>query len=261
MIEFVFIVLLVIIILYCSCLGQDNNQYHRVQYIERPPSETVDDSAHRSSWSWYRPYQNEPHRAQQGSWPRHRPYQNQSHQIHHRSRNLVDRGFIQHLVNTFKGQCVQGYQFAVLVLSPERYITRENTGFKSTVPIALTDNTNPTHPPVEALGNYIVARPDGPHHAEGLLMSRFHSVWERRLQNLCLCQSIVLYSWLFPCRYCAQEIVLTLGPYANSHQVIVVYTSVMRDMEQAKVERIIQHLESRGIRVIKMHYNRRLEEL
>lgn len=108
---------------------------------------------------------------------------------------VVSHNFIQKLINFFKGQRREGYQFAVMVLSPAKRVTSENTPFRTRTRVPLTDSRCATHPPDDVMGNYIIARPDGHQHAESLLLDRFHLFWSLRTSYLA-CQTILLFTWL-----------------------------------------------------------------
>ena len=170
---------------------------------------------------------------------------------------VVDHNFIQKLINFFKGQRREGYQFAVMVLSPATRVTVENTPFLTRTRESLTDNRSATHPPDGAMGNYIIARPDGHHHAESLLLGRFHRFWSLRTNfdaSLLPIRSILLYTWLLPCHGCAKEIIRVLGSYTRQQQVIVVYisTGTMSDVDARAITR---RLELAGITMIKECYD------
>ena len=171
---------------------------------------------------------------------------------------VVDHNFIQMLIRSFNGQRREGYQFAVMVLSPATRVTVENTPFLTRTRVLRTDNRSATHPPDGAMGNYIIARPDGYHHAESLLLERFHRFWSLRTNfdaSLLPIRSILLYTWLLPCIRCAQEIIRVLGPYSQQQQVIVVYTATMRDVDAQTESAITGGLQLTGITVIKEDYD------
>lgn len=173
-----------------------------------------------------------------------------------RSNKPVSHSFVQYLIDSFKYQRTEGYQFAVLVLSPASYVTPNNTPLLRTTGVMLTDSTTETHPPDHALHNYVTGRPDGHHHAEVLLLNRFGRLWLMRNSLPSTCQSIALYTWLLPCHYCTGKIIDILVHHARNHQVIVVYTSTVRDMDEETQREIIYRLESSGITVMKEKYDK-----
>ena len=138
------------------------------------------------------------------------------------------------------------------------HVTVENTPFLTRTRVLLTDNRSATHPPDDAMGNYIIARPDEVDHAESLLLGRFHRFWSLRTNfdaSLLPIRSILLYTWLLPCIRCAQEIIRVLEPYSQHQQVIVVYTATMRDVDAGTESAITGGLELAGITVIKKDYD------
>ena len=168
----------------------------------------------------------------------------------------IDKKFVPNIVETFKDQRIQGYQFAVLIFSPHYPVT-----IKPKPSRTMTDKTCLTYPPKSALRDYIVARPDGVGckeqcHAEELLLKRFKELLAR---NQSSCKSIVLYTWLFPCRGCTRKIIEKLGQLATDRHVTVVYTC--RGTVKEKQERIsTTKLEKEGITVIKGKYNKKLQK-
>ena len=143
------------------------------------------------------------------------------------------------------------YQFAVLILMPAQsgFILWNGTRLVS-YPDEVTDRNKPTFPFHTNLCNFVVARPDGGTHAEVALMKRFvpllRSYNAQRIQE---CRTILLYSWLFPCNYCKREIISTLGPHSESHNVLLIYTSTMKDMDSEQVTRSTRELVQSGVRV------------
>ena len=160
----------------------------------------------------------------------------------------IDGTFVDDVVRTFKGQRIQGYQFAVLVLSPECQVT-----LRHMPAYAMTNSSSPTHPPDHTLQNYIVARPDGDH-TEVLLLQRFPTLLARNTPG---CQSIVLYTWFLPCQHCAEEITRVLGQYTTTHRVTVVYTSTLTKNED-KDREYIRVMEAAGIAVRKGEHKKRV---
>ena len=163
----------------------------------------------------------------------------------------IDGTFVDDVVRTFKGQRIQGYQFAVLVLSPECQVT-----LRHMPAYAMTNSSSPTHPPDHTLQNYIVARPDGDH-TEVLLLQRFPTLLARNTPG---CKSILLYSWFLPCLRCAEEIARVLGQYTTTHRVTVVYTSTLTKNED-KDREYIGVMEAAGIALRKGEHKKRVPRI
>ena len=161
----------------------------------------------------------------------------------------LNEGFAGDIVIIFKDQRTRGtQQFAILIITPNFQVT-----LKKTPPFTVTDNSSPTYPPDDALGDYIVARPHRSHHAEALLMGRFPTLLALNTPG---CQSIVLYSWFLPCQCCAEEIARVLGQQtiSCSYCVTVVYTTIIKNTSEEE-ERYNTFLMKRaGITVIKIKH-------
>ena len=156
----------------------------------------------------------------------------------------INHTFVQDVVEIFKRQRIRGYHFAVIILSQYQHVT-----LNIRPSYVTTNNTSPTHPPDLTLGNYIVARPDGPHHAEVLLLCRFPTLLARNTPG---CKSILLYSWFLPCQHCTEKIVHVLGQYTTTHRVTVVYTSTASESQERRNKLT---MEKAGITVIKRQYD------
>ena len=164
----------------------------------------------------------------------------------------IDRNFVQNIVKIFKDQRIRGYQFAVLILSPERQVTMKQAPF-----CIMTDKTSPTHPPNSTLRDFIVARPiRRKQHAEELLLERFDELLDRNASN---CQSIVLYTWFVPCEGCTRKIIRMLGQFTETYCVTVVYSSKMNDMSEELEKRNTSKLEAAHITVIRKRYMKHLQ--
>ena len=169
-------------------------------------------------------------------------------------------GLVQRIVNTFRHQRLQGYQFAVLILSPYQDVARKLTLLTRTSEVTTLDQAtncnNPTYPFHHDLCNYVTARPDGPTHAEALLMNRFDPlIRSYNAQEMPECRSILIYTWLFPCDYCKREMIKKLHSYVTDCEVIVVYTSTMADLDEGHVYRSTQEFEQTGIVVRQEDYD------
>ncbi len=171
-------------------------------------------------------------------------------------------GFVDKSVELFKNQRTRGYQFAVLILLPSKNITRDFTLLAKTRivthPDEVTNRFSPTFPSKSDYCNFITARPSCSTHAEIFLMNQVETLMRAysTQQYLPRCQTILLYTWLFPCDGCKRKIIQILQTYTNIYQVILVYTS---DMSEDKVRRSTSELEQTGIDVRKEKYDQLLK--
>ena len=173
--------------------------------------------------------------------------------------------FVQHVVGLFKHQRKEGHQFALLYLTSQDFTTSmctANVAFRTALGIVqtpedATDNEVATFPPSN-LCNFIVARPDGPHHTEALLLERFDDLMES--YGSFLVRSIVLYTWLLPCVNCMNRIIDRLRYLRDHLKVIVIYTSNGFGVTQEKADRIIQDLREAGIIVVHEIYDYSLHQ-
>lgn len=175
--------------------------------------------------------------------------------------------FIQKVIDKFEDQRHGDYaefQFAVLFLSSDKTIKQlcDNMEFRNTHSShLLTDSNCKTFPPDANIYNYVTARPHKSHgnehaiHAEDLLLGKLDTLMNAFGESRC--QTIVLYTWLLPCKSCKKKIVKKLGHLANK-RVILAYTSKMLDMEQRDADKIEEDLKSAGIDVRKEWYPARL---
>ena len=153
------------------------------------------------------------------------------------------------------------YQFAVMFVSEdEKLIHLSKNKHKTTShDRKLTDCKCKIYPPDEYIDNYITARPNrlvngATEHAESLLMEKLDLLIEKFGESKC--QTIVLYTWLLPCRDCKKQIIRKL---AKKKHVILAYTSKMRN--ENNEYGIVTELESAGIEVRKVEYNQKLQPL
>lgn len=165
----------------------------------------------------------------------------------------VYHNLVQMLVDRFEGQRIKGYQFAVLFLSPEADVS--DTGrvkIWAKTGAEDTNSTYSTHPLDNYFGNFIVARPNGQQHAEKLLMGKFDKLWSKNQD----CKTIVLYTWLLPCNSCADKIAKVLG--SREEEVIVLYTSIVKDMQNEDYTCSKDKLRKAGIKVEQVNCNKKL---
>ena len=100
------------------------------------------------------------------------------------------------VIKTFQAQRKEAeYQFAVLFLSAYRRFEKisSNTDFLA-VNSKNTDRKSRTFPPDDKLSNYVTAGPQGPDHAEAILLGKLNTLTEKYGE-----QKYVLYTWLLPC--------------------------------------------------------------
>ena len=184
--------------------------------------------------------------------------------------SCVDRGnwqtelheFVEHIILSFKRQRKRDkYQFAVLLLLPYRTIPRNlilqtRTGVVSPMD-EVTNRNAPTFPPHDDRCNFITARPDGLTHAEALLMPCVASLMTNyRAQKMPECDTILLFTWFFPCDNCKQKILRTLQSYTRDHRVILVYIKILYDsMDKGQVSKSTREFKQAGIEVIKETYD------
>lgn len=169
--------------------------------------------------------------------------------------------FIKKLVNTFHDQRKPGrFEFAVLLLSPGRNITdlinvefRIGKGKVNTGCLA-TDKYAPVFPVRDRdLCNYVTSRPDSGNHAESLILFRLNKLmYQYEIKNQPKCQTILLYTTLSPCSSCKTEIIRTLGPFVESHRVMVIYTvpyTKNDPNDTTEHDEVVQELKEAGIEV------------
>ena len=185
--------------------------------------------------------------------------------IHLTNRNLKVIGT--NLINTFKNQRkLPGYirrvimkqstqkQFAVLYLSfSKEDLLEPNFTNRSIKYKGITDNNNKSFPLDDGLSNYVTARPhrDLPivkgHHAEELIAGKFAKLVEAYKEEI---QCIVLYTWLFPCKDCAADIISKIQQVEVSTNVpIYILYSRVRGNEEKEKEDIKNNLEVNGIHI------------
>lgn len=171
-----------------------------------------------------------------------------------RSAYTLFHQFIQKVIRWFEKQRRVNYQFAVLFLSSqynEENIANEMR-FRTTNGMCnrnnATDSRYSTFPPSKELCNYITARPseDG-RHAEKLILDNFEKLFWNYRNNYNL-KSIVLYTWLLPCKTCQEQIVRVLRPHVSYCNVMVVYSSEGQQNSH-QVQSVCNGFEQAGITV------------
>ena len=165
--------------------------------------------------------------------------------------------FFHEIIQYFHHQRNVGeYQFAVLLLL-------DNTGtltFQRSTGVVkylneLVNRNYPTFPMCDELCNFVTARPDGSTHAETLLMECVPF-----MSKMPECQTILLYTWLFPCKYCTEVIIKTLRPYTWHHKIVLAFTTTLKDMDKViMVSTLKSKLNQEGIDVRQEHYHYHLQ--
>lgn len=183
--------------------------------------------------------------------------------------------FMQGVIKTFQAQRKEAdYEFAVLFLSEDRNFQHISTNVN--FPTEATDSESRTFPPDADLDNYATAGPQGPEHAETIVLGKLDTLMDKFGEDKC--KTIVLYTWLLPCdsrrnpnrKDCKAAIVEKLGPWAKKgKQVILVYTSKMSGDESGekpgvsdeKEAEIVEDMEAKKIIVLKERYYKPLPRL
>ena len=148
-------------------------------------------------------------------------------------------------------------QFAVLYLSFSKedllqpYFINRSIKYKG-----RTDNNKKLFPLDDGLSNYVTARPHKyvpifkGRHAEKLIAGKFAKLVEAYKKEKKEIQYIVLYTWLFPCKDCAADIISKIQQAEVSTNVpIYMLYSRVRGNEEKEKEGIKNKLKSKGIRI------------
>ena len=176
------------------------------------------------------------------------------HRVHPQAGQAIPREFnefIKKVIRLFHGQRLQGDQFAVLIFTAENRLNRMGEmQFQPRDP--LVNKRYPYFPRIN-LGNYIVARPDEGRHSEMIIFYQSHLLQDiyRNVNPRC----IILYSWIFPCTGCTNEI---LRYYRNilppRPEMIVVYTVQWDELADEENERNIFRMRQAEIIVERVRY-------
>ena len=126
---------------------------------------------------------------------------------------------------------MEKHQFAVLFLSSQDYIADVTFQTKTEVvysPEEATDSTEPVFPPDYNLDNFVTARPfqdfyaNRKIHAEEQLLDKFNLLKTSfESSGFNRCRTVVLFTWLLPCKKCTTRIINELG--GRGLKVIVIY--------------------------------------
>ena len=109
------------------------------------------------------------------------------------------------------------------------------------------------------LVNYIVARPEQTSfpslHAEKVLLNRFNVLKDRYPKSLPV-STVLFYSWLMPCSGCTKTLIQKFSK--SGYNVVVVYNSDWKAVEEDSNEENRNSLRRVGIEVYQIRYNRML---
>ena len=176
------------------------------------------------------------------------------HRVHPQAGQPIPREFyefMKRVIRLFHGQRLQGGQFAVLIFTAESRLNRMGgMQFQPSEPLV---NNRYSYFPRNNLGNYIVARPDGGRHCEMIIFHQRHLLQGvyRNVNARC----IILYSWIFPCTGCTNEI---LRYYRNilppRPKMIVVYTVQWDELADEENQRNIYRMRQAEIIVVRVQY-------
>lgn len=237
--EILIAILIMMALIWCCCKIHNNNNNNAWRGFEASPAHWVPSHEERSPTSHYI-WRQQPQVAHQSVYYSDYAWKDTSYAAdcftsqaaHLTMPKTLFHGFIQDVITTFKQQRRANYQFAVLFLSSqdnEADIARKMkfcTSDRKCSKYNATDNRFPTFPPSEKLFNYITARPDeSGNHAEKLILEKFGALIQSYRYYCSNLKSIVLYTWLLPCKTCQKEIVRVLGLYCQHSKVMVVYSS------------------------------------
>ena len=163
----------------------------------------------------------------------------------------------QRVIPGFEGQRQQRYQFAVLLLIPERDLNNihsmnfqpQDNNQQPLVNNAYHYWPSPTH-----YRNYVAARPQGTLHSEITLLQELPHLWEAFVANYRVIPSyVILYSWMMPCPDCTERICQTFQNTNTS--VIVAYTIDWKEIPDDDNEKSRNRLQASGIKVEKVKYD------
>lgn len=140
---------------------------------------------------------------------------------------------------------VKEEQFAVLLLTHEEDFTS----------IRFTTRSEASHsgderifPSPENFRNYMISKPDGQKHAEAQLIEMLveYKLLEKYMEQMsCQKVTIVLFTWLGPCKKCTKQIMNKLHRYLNRHKVIVMYKKNYTDTQGHRTERMKKNWDRR----------------
>ena len=172
----------------------------------------------------------------------------------------------QRVVKLFKTQRQEKHQFAVLFLSSQDYIA--DVAFQTKTgpvysPEEATDSSKPIFPLDRDLHNFVTARPHRKwyacrkRHAEEQLLDKFDLLktsFESSRFNRC--RTVVLFTWILPCKKCTTQIINKLG--GRGHKVIVIY--IIKHIKNTARDELytVKRLEKAKIDVMSECYDHRV---
>ena len=158
--------------------------------------------------------------------------------------------FMRNVISQFRGQRLQGDQFAVLIFTTESRLNRMR-GMQFHPSYPLVNNRYPYFPR-DDLGNYIVARPEG-HHSEKIIFHQRHLLQDvyRNVNPRC----IILYSWILPCTGCTNEILRYYRDISPPRpKMIVIFTVHWNEQSDEENQRNIDRMGQAEIIVERVPY-------
>lgn len=161
------------------------------------------------------------------------------------------------IIPSFHQQRLTGDQFAVLLVTSSTASVKW-TKFKPSNwwpwGQPLTDSRHSTYPPRAQISNYVVARPEDGNHAERLLLDNLNTVLTIGSPP----PLVIFYTWTMPCAGCTMAILRTLG---NRKNVVLVYTTDKKEINDGENARNRSKLAESGIQVIQAKYDQGLPPL
>ena len=151
-------------------------------------------------------------------------------------------------------------QFAVLVFSPFELPNISQTIIEAAKELdsewKVFTSPDKYYPAGRNFTNFIVARPNGPAHAEEIIFD--YGDLNNLCEERCIQQPIrtlLLYSWLMPCSKCTERIIEENGSLNGGRRMVVVYTKDWIEEEYNQRIRNRNSLRNNGIRVMRVDYN------
>ena len=151
-------------------------------------------------------------------------------------------------------------QFAVLYLFSSKKNVLSCIGKKTEDGEVYTDNSKMLFPLDDGLSNYVTARPHKyvpifkGRHAEELIAGKFAKLVEAYKKEEKEIRCIVLYTWLFPCKDCAADIISKIqqAEVSTNVPIYILYSRDYRNKEKEK-EDIKINLEFNRIHVKRVY--------
>ena len=161
------------------------------------------------------------------------------------------------IIPSFHQQRLTGDQFAVLLVTSSTASVKW-TKFKPSNwwpwGQPFTDSSHSTYPPRAQISNYVVARPEDGNHAERLLLDNLNTVLTMGNPP----PLVIFYTWTMPCAGCTMAILRALG---NRKNIVLVYTTDKKEINDGENARNRSKLAESGIQVIQAKYDQGLPPL